>query len=290
VALFVSSDASANMWTKSMPIKVPALIDDPIITVTADKVVVSEHGSRIWVMDKEKVMDGTVPATTPSASDIASNDQVYGVKHGPEIPATAYLVTMATNTRLNWISVEGTPAASNVKVTQHQITVPNVDALPVFGYVTQQGGQMLESGGVEAMWQADHLFWSKSVKCQGVSCIRVFDINTAANTATSFDLSMPGNYLFWGVPGIDRAGNVFVLMSQVSTTSFPGLAIGARLASGTVMQPKMAVAGVAAYPGSRFGDYYGMSQDPVDGTLWGIGEYATTGGRAACRIVHITGP
>jgi hypothetical protein len=289
VALFASSDATAQSWKISLPIRVPALIDDPIITVTGDKVVVSEHGSRLWVMDKAAVIDGTVANVMPAASNIASNDQVYGVKHGPVVPSTAYLVTMADATHVNWITVDGTPATNDVMVRQHQVAVPAVNALPVFGYVTQQGGSMLESGGVEAMWQADHLYWSKSIRCGAVSCIHVFDVDTATNTVDSFDLGMPGRYLFWGVPGVDGRGNVWVLMSEVTATTAPGLALGGRMAAGDVVPPTVILEGTAPHNGNRFGDYYGMAQDPVDGTLWGIGEYGGAGGRGVCRVVHVVG-
>ena len=75
----------------------------------------------------------------PSTCALNPADNVVAVKYGGAPPTTGYAVTLNDNTTLNWLSVDGTQAASNIQVKQHPIKVPNIDDVPVFGGVTQNG-------------------------------------------------------------------------------------------------------------------------------------------------------
>jgi hypothetical protein len=272
------------------------LIDNPEPTVTSDKLVLVFHGNCLWAVDKETLYAGNAAVVQPSTCALTPADNVIAVKYGGAPPTTAYAVTLNDDTTLNWISVDGTQAAGNIQVQQHTITVPNIDEVATFGGVTQNG-QDIEAGEVKAMWQAGHLVWAKAVKCASGSCDRVFDIDTTANKATSHDFSMAGTQLWYGVPGLDKAGNTWVVMAEAKPNGNLGLALGGIFASGKVYDANIIVPGQSALTGgNRFGDYFSAAQDPVDGTSWLIGEYAaaagnplnTEGGNSGCKVVHVT--
>jgi hypothetical protein len=296
VQVMVSTDATATAWKTSIPATMTGLIDNPQPTVTSDKVVLVFHGNCLWAIDKPSLYAGNAAVVPPSTCALTPSDNVVAVKYGGAPPTTAYAVTLNDDTTLNWLSVEGTQAANNIQVKQHPIKVPKIDEVPVFGGVTQNGMD-IESGEVKAMWQNNHLVWAKAVKCATGSCERVFDIDTAANKATSHDFSLAGTQLFFGVPGLDKVGNTWVLMAEAKPQGNVGLALAGVYATGKTYDPNIIVNGQSPIKGgNRFGDYFSAAQDPVDGSSWLIGQYAaaagnplnTEGGSTGCKVVHVT--
>jgi hypothetical protein len=219
---------------------------------------------------------------------------VVAVKYGGDPPSTGYAVTMIDSTHVSWISVDGTQAAGNIKVQQHSIAVGNLDDVPVFGGVTQNGMD-IEAGKVKAMWQNNHLVWAQTVKCATGACERIYDINTANNTATSHDFSLANTQLWFGVPGLDRFGNTWVVMAEAAPNGNVGLALAGIYASGKTYDPKIIVPGESVLTGgNRFGDYFSSAQDPSDGSTWLIGQYAGMANSplnpensAGCKVVHV---
>jgi hypothetical protein len=293
VQIMVSTDATAKSWKVSIPATLNELIDNPEPTVTSDKVVITYHGNCVWALDKQPLLVGNAPVVPSSGCTLQSNDNVVAVKYGGMPPSTAYSVTMIDDTHLNWVSVEGTQAAKNVKVMQHPIEVPQVDEVPVFGGV-QQNGMDIEAGKVKAMWQNGHLIWAQAVHCASGSCERVFDIDTTKNTATSHDFALDKTQLWFGVPGFDKFGNTWVLMAEATPTGNVGLALAGIYASGKTYDPHIIVPGVSALDGERFGDYFSAAQDPVDGSTWLIGQFGgvknpdlNPENSAGCKVVNV---
>jgi len=288
VQIMVSTDATATDWKASVPIEMPRLIDDPQPTITSDAVVITESGPCLWVLDKAPLIAGNAPTVDAATCSLQQNNQVAAVKYGTPAEATAYAITMSDSTHLNWISVDGT------QVTEHELAVAEVDEVPTFGGITQYG-QNLESGQVKAMWQRDHLVWSKTVVCPTGTCVRLFDVDTAANTVATHDFAMDGTQLFYGGPGLDQYGNIWVLMAAAAPDGPVGLALAGVRASGTVEEPMLIVTGQSQLSSDRFGDFFSAAQDPVDGSLWLIGQYASTANpelnpenTAGCKVVHAT--
>jgi hypothetical protein len=296
VQVMASSDAGATQWKASVPIEMPRLIDDPQPTVTSDKVVITESGPCVWALDKDALLAGNAPVVASSRCDLQQDNQVAAVKYGAPMPAAAYAITMSDPTHLNWISVDGTPAAHDVAVKEHLVQVARVDEVPTFGGVKQYG-QDLESGQVKAMWQRGHLVWTKTVTCSTGTCVRLFDVDTAAGTVASHDFALAGTQLFFGGPGLDKYGNAWVLMAAARPDGAVGLALAGVRASGKVEAPKLIVTGQSQLDGDRFGDYFSASMDPIDGSLWLIGQYASvkdagknSENTAGCKVVHVTVP
>jgi len=285
VEFFVSTDASGTSFRSSLPIQEPRFYDNPNITVAADKVVVAADHC-LWVVPKSALLAGNAATVSSTTCSVQNGDQVYGVQYGTTVSSTAYLVAYVDDTQINWISVTGTPAQNNVVATQHVLTIP---ALAPQNTVIQQGGGDLESGGVLGMWHNNHLWWSRTEGCGSVDCPRMFDIDTSSNSVSSFDFSLPGTFLWSSVPGIDSSGNMWALMSEVSPSTAPGLAVGGKTARGTVFQPTIITSGVAPFAGDRWGDYFGSAQDPSDGSVWLIGEYGGASNYQN-RVVHVLFP
>jgi hypothetical protein len=293
VQVMTSSDQTATTWAASVPIMMPRLIDNPQPTVTADKVVFTESGPCVWVLDKTPLFAGNAPEVSASSCSLAQDNQVAGVKAGAPAPMTAYAITMADASHLNWISVDGTQGAGNVTVVQHQIAVPIVNEVPTFGGITQYG-QGLESGQVKAMWQNGKLVWAKTVNCATGTCTRLFTVDTGANTATSHDFGLASTQLFFGVPGLDSVGDTWLLAAAAPPAGAVGLALAGIRASGAIVDAAMIVSGQSQLSGNRFGDFFSAAQDPSDGSTWLIGQYASTSNptlnpenTAGCKVVHV---
>jgi hypothetical protein len=152
VQVMTSTDSSAMAWHASVPIVMPRLIDNPQPTVTSDKVVITESGPCVWVLDKPPLFAGGAPQVSAASCSLQQDNQVAAVKSGSAAPSTAYAITMSDPSHINWISTDGTTAGGNVAVVQHSVPIAAISEIPTFGGVTQYG-QDLESGQVKAMWQ-----------------------------------------------------------------------------------------------------------------------------------------
>jgi hypothetical protein len=291
--LFASRDQQGNAWTSVLDVRGPSDMDNPNLTVTTDKVALLNLDC-IYVVDKAKVLAGTSATVTPAPKcGLAHNDQIYGVDYGDSVPSTAYFVTMSDDQHINWISVEGTPAAGNLTVKQHRLSVSGFVAFPPFPGVVQQGGTHLRNSGVVAMWHRHHLWWSKAGKCGGVTCARMFDIDTDANVVDDFEFAVPNTYVWSAAPGIDRDGNLWALMSETSPSKAPSLAVGGRSVSGVVTAPRIVVQGSApdVTDNGDWGDFFNCAQDVDDGSVWCLGNYGGVGPDRSCptpaKVVHI---
>jgi hypothetical protein len=243
---------------------------------------------------------GNAPVVPPTSCTVKQNNQIYAVKYGLDVPTTAYGITGVDSSTLNWIAVDGTPAGNDVKITEHQIKVAQYNEVPVFGGL-KQNNMDLESPGVKAMWDQNHLVWTKTMKCPagstGCTVMRLFDVNTMANSIQSTDYILPGTQMFNGAAGIDKQGDVWILAGQAVTTGSVGLALMGHSAAGMNYAPSIIVPGGAPLTGNRYGDYAAAAQDPVDGSLWMINQYAAASkadgmngenSPAACKVVHLT--
>jgi len=248
----------------------PRLIDNPQPTVTADKVVITESGPCVWAVGqggahgrRRSSREGGLLHGEPEQP--GRRGESYG---GGRRPRRPYAITMADSTHLNWVSTEGASGAA--RAVQHQLAVPAVNEGCRLAGITQNNLAGLESGQVKAMFQAAHIVWNKTIKCQTGTCVRSFDVDTVANTVKSDDFSMAGTELFYGASGFDKYGTMWLLMASTKPAGFVGLSLAGRSPTGQVRAPKEIVAGQAGIPGGggliRFGDFVAAAQDPVDGS------------------------
>jgi hypothetical protein len=88
-----------------------------------------------------------------------------------------------------------------------------------------------------------------------------------------------------------------VLAGEATIAGSVGLALMGHTAAGMNFEPSIIVPGGAPLTGNRYGDYAAAAQDPVDGSLWMINEYAapsraagmnSENSPAGCKVVHLT--
>jgi hypothetical protein len=297
VHVMVSSDATASSWVDSVPATDSQLIDNPQPTVTSDKVLLVYHGGTAWAVDKADLIKGNAAVVQPVATNLPAADNWVAVKYGGDPPTTAYAITLTDQTTLSWIAVDGTNAAGNVTLKRNTITVQSVDSYP-FGqslYAAQAGGNTYENGEVKAMAQNGHIYWAKTLTCSGSLCERLYDVDTASNTVKEADFNMPNNQMWFGVPGVDKFQNVWMLATASTTAGPLGLALMGVYSGGMTYSPTNILMGQAQVGSGmvRMGDYASAAQDPTDGSVWLIGGYGssatnTEGGNLGCRAVHVT--
>jgi hypothetical protein len=80
---------------------------------------------------------------------------------------------------------------------------------------------------------------------------------------------------------------MFALMAQTSASTPLSLAVAGMTRAGAMIPPQTVWKGNGTFPAPQFGDFFDAAQDPVDGTVWAVGNYAAAG-KCGARVVHIT--
>lgn len=159
----------------------------------------------------------------------------------------------------------------------------------------QQGATTrIESGGpraINAVWRAGSL-WGAAVVAHnwgsgGVAAIRLFqiDVSTFPSLKITQDVlqGTDGVDVFYPVVGLDGGGNAALVFNQSSPSEYVSVRFAGQTASAprnTLLASTTLKSGEATYvvldaaSRNRWGDYNGISLDPVTGTFWVIGEYA----------------
>jgi len=110
-----------------------------------------------------------------------------------------------------------------------------------------------------------------------VAAIRFLEIDTAANTAVVNE-TYGSNVVYYWFPAVtvDGSGNIISVFARSSTNEYAGIRYSDRLTTDTATQASALLkAGMACITGSRWGDYFGISVDPVDNAnVWIFGEWA----------------
>jgi hypothetical protein len=283
----VSADDTGRTWSAPARVMGPTDLDNPQLVVTSDKVCLLVFEC-VYTMDKSAVLAGGASIPSVSSCGIRHTDQTYGVDYGPQVPSTCYFAVMSDDQHFNWISVDGTPAGGDVKLVQHPTALATrFTRVPAFPGVTAFGGLVTRNSGNLAEWFGGHLWWSQSGRCGADVCPRMFEVDTATGTLTDFDVGLPGFTLWSAAPGIDKDGNMYALMAQSNATTPLSLAVAGVTAGGAKIPPQTVFKGTGTFPAEQFGDFFDAAQDPVDGTVWGVGNYAKNGACGA-RVVHVT--
>jgi hypothetical protein len=80
---------------------------------------------------------------------------------------------------------------------------------------------------------------------------------------------------------------MYALMAQTNSSTPLSLAVGGITAAGTMIAPHTVWKGTGTFPADEFGDFFDAAQDPEDGTVWAVGNYAASG-KCGARVVHIS--
>ena len=106
---------------------------------------------------------------------------------------------------------------------------------------------------------------------------------TAPSVVQAGTYAPDSNYRWMGSAAMDAAGNIAVGYSVSSSSMHPSISIADRCLADTAgqLRPEVSVqTGGGSQTGNlnRWGDYSGMSIDPVDGSLWYTTEYLQSNG------------
>src|SRR5262249_50962800 len=83
---------------------------------------------------------------------------------------------------------------------------------------------------------------------------------------------------YYATPDIAPNGDLGMVFLQSSATEYMSMYITVQQAgapAGTMETPILVAPGLASYRSGRNGDYLGIDVDPVNGTFWAAGEFAS---------------
>ncbi len=110
-----------------------------------------------------------------------------------------------------------------------------------------------------------------------VAAIRFLEINTSTNAPlVNETYGQDGFYYWFPAVTVDGSGNIVSVFARSGSGEFAGIRYSGRLTTDTATEPSLLLkAGQSCITGSRWGDYFGASVDPVDSAkVWVFGEWA----------------
>jgi len=110
-----------------------------------------------------------------------------------------------------------------------------------------------------------------------VAAIRFLKINTATNRAVVNETyGADGVYYWFPALTVDGSGNIISVFARSSANEYAGIRYSDRLTTDTATRASALLkAGMSCITGSRWGDYFGISVDPVNNAnVWIFGEWA----------------
>ncbi len=248
---------------------------------------VNDFGSgteHIFVLNKSQAIVGT----TPSEWDTVGPGNLGYVSlhpaHTETASSTEYFMgdDLGSTTTLNMLGIQGSPPTIG-KVTWENLTTTEgtVGCLTVPG-----GGGMCQIDGrvLGLAFYQGTLWGSATDGCSTGDCTHLWEVNTLTNPWTlvsDFTWNPTSETTFYSNLAIDPAGDVGIVFSYSSSTSYPGVGITGRSVvdpAGTLETPVFVKPGYAVGSSSiRYGDYSGAAYDQATGKFWVSGEWIASG-------------
>lgn len=228
--------------------------------------------------------------------------------------SVSFATQLSPATQLHLWTITGTPALVNVNIADaaHPFFAgPSISPClftnpPGPACARQAGTQDLIHNGdnriLEAVWRSDgtndRMWVSSATACTPAgdstlrSCLKLFEVNTQTNSITqNITFGTRGAYYFYPAIRTDINGNLHVVFSRSSSSTFVSAGVVGRLSSdpsGSITGLCILKSGEVPYiqlpfesGGSgdtspyRWGDYMGAAVDPVNQTIvWVVGQHA----------------
>ncbi len=281
------------------------LPDYPGIGTSADKVVLSSNNFDIddfcngsptvdYTGAQLFVMDWATLAAHPAGEDlpIAATSEaptIFTYRPALSTPArsgqnTIHVVAERDDLAIIYRAITGTVAADNLSISA-STTISGLSALEIPPQPRQDGTPGEISNAVDerltdAVWQNNRLVTVTTHLCDlggggDADCVRVIELSTSTTTPTltqDFLVGEDGVDYFMGGVGLSGGGDLHVVYSKSSPTTFVTTESVYQRASddpATVSDPAELSASTETYEGTRWGDYVGVAQDPVDSSaVW----------------------
>jgi hypothetical protein len=267
-------------------------LDQDKIEATSDKFVVAGNTSSSEVMYVYNLADVVGHASSPHVVKVtAKRSNVYEAAVQQTSTAPAYFVSSFPNNALYLATITGTPAATNVHLSE--VHVPAADfAAP---HDPQVPGGTFDGGDgrvLDAVFEVETsdskpvIQYSSTRSCGARDCLTSARIDLSATKPVLVSdalVGAPGWDYTYGAVGLDAAGNVF----EAYTRSSPGTGAGASvLGSGFDVDLQSPTTGTSVCDThgtppcfERWGDYLGTALDPSDPTsVWVSGLYQASSG------------
>jgi hypothetical protein len=320
LAVSQTSDATSAWNVYIVSSNNSALIyDQPFLGITLDKVILSWDdyqsnfnpinfkGQETWVIQKSDLLSGSSNPQMVSlmGSPDATRSRLTPATETPEV-SNGYIVFSASccnPTAIEFITVVGTPANSNVSFQQvsisiNSMTVPPAADQPGLPASLDTGDNRIisavYSNGI--LWAAANDGCTPSSDTSVRSCARLFDLTVPSSGSPSllqdFDAGISGDDLMYPALALDPNGNLFVSFSMSSSSLYASSYVAVQpngSALNSISPPVLLQAGSAIYNNnqgscggsgttpSRWGDYSSASLDPQNPTdVWVASEYAAT--------------
>jgi len=286
------------------------LQDYPAIGFSDDKVILTYNGfsgfnsfigAGYYVINKANL---TACAGSLSITPVVPNGARSAVHPAQALSSTSdlFLVMHSTDaSSLTVMTVHGVPGVGSVFETANAVSVRPWSIPP---NAPQPGtDQLLDTNDdrvLSAAWQNNSLFLAGNEPCTpsgdpGLrTCLRVIEVRTDI-LAVRQDMSYgsAGSYYYFPALRPDRSGNLYVVFTASSSTSFASVRATGRVANDPLntLQPSVELrAGGAAQldPRGRMGDYSGAALDPSDSaTVWVMAEYINAFGDWSTHVAQL---
>lgn len=223
----------------------------------------------------------------------------------PATSATVHVVGRdLVDDALVYAQIAGSPAGGGVTTLSAITDLTAAGIVPAFGAPPEPGqpgvpatiADGVDGRPTDAIWQNGRLALVSTYPCDPAGgavetrdCVRVTQLNTASSPPSrrqDFMVAQDGKDLYMGGIGYAGNGDLHLVWSQSSATAgdYPSsYAAYQRLAAttGTLSAADPTALGTGTYPGTRWGDYVGVAQDPqVPNAVWQANQYALVNGWA----------
>ncbi len=303
VAVSMTSDPTGMFcrYRLGNPTTTDFIQDFAILGVSGDKVVVTYHGATFsfalvgdgyYVLNKDDMTTCSSTVRMTRADPDLQQNVIYPV-HSLSGTSDLYMVTHTGTlglNRLRLFTVSGVPGVSAVSVTTRTLIIRQWSAPPD---APQSGSSVLfKTGGhhvLSASWQNQSLWLAGHEACTPPgdtatrACLRIIEARTDdGSIRQDMTVGASGYYYYYPALRPDAAGNVQLVFSSSSETSFASVRAASRGAADPVntIRPSIEIragGGASTHPSGRYGDYAGAAVDPSDPFgIWVIAEYIKT--------------
>jgi protocatechuate 3,4-dioxygenase beta subunit/methionine-rich copper-binding protein CopC len=241
------------------------------------------------------IFSSSPPSTLTLGTDYFSNDRTNpndftlapASMHGATPGMPMYLVEengfangsqMDVVTATNLLSTS--PSYTDTIVNVDPYTLPPAAQQPG-GFIETNDTRMLNAEWRDGILVADH---AVGLATDSDAHARWYEFSTTGTPSLIQDGTIspaPGTSTYFPAITIAPGDIIAMVYNESSPTEFPSVYETARVTSdplGTMETPVLAHAGTATYSdfAFRWGDYSGISVDPVDGSIWTGAEYSTS--------------
>lgn len=218
----------------------------------------------------------------------------------PATSATIFAIAERFDEGVAYATITGTPAGgASTTITIKDLTALGViDPFAAPPQPQQPGAPATITGAVnarptDAVWQGNRLLFVSTYPCDPAGgaveerdCVRVSELGTSTATPTLTQdmlIAEDGADHYMGGVGFAGNGDLHVAWTRSSETAgqYPSSYTAYQLstdAPGELTPPELLAAGTGTYPGTRWGDYVGVAQDPqVPNAVWQGNQFSAGG-------------